>query len=763
MRYKQIKPISKQTLTEVNMSPTSLRQLASKINARAGMEFEMIVPNVKIDGGDDFESEPDYEYDERTGSIRNIRDFFHDGDHNSRRDVDKLVEELEQEFYEWQQEHLDEAWEHSGFEYLLKYLKENLSDDEVCDELGIEANEDGDYPEIGSEEYAKLAQKSYEENNSYYDNAREEFDEEYREDHDDSEWLNAVDYDYMSNIKDNFDINWPYWTEYQGNDVKNIADDFSGAIGRPVNHSTSYHGASREEGTYVVEPDTSLEGADNDDGGLEFVSPPLPIAELLSDLQKVKRWAKRRGCYTGADFDTGLHINVSVDGWAGIENLDYVKLAVLLGDEYVLQQFQRQSNTYCKSALGLVKDAIKKNPLTAKELLEKMKTHMNTAASKLIHTGITNKYTSINTKDGYIEFRSPGGDWLNEFYDKIEPTLLRFVVALDAAIDEDKYKQDYLKKLYKLLAPSGDKSTIEYFAKYVAGDLPKAALKSFVRQAQRERSPKGSELQSYNVKDVSGYVMMFQARNPNQAMQMAREQYPSRFRDIVDVSLHSVAATQQPAALPAQTQGNWGIWIQGHDRFLRMHNTLLTDNILRRFPSREAAEQWIEQCRAENPHMRTDIEVREIEPTQPARQSGTGTYELFDRRTGEAIPDSEFPARNQAEVNTRLDDYIEFGPHGISQTDARFAFGVRPVDNEPARPAPAAPVPGSTADIQQRRAQGEFTGAWRVVDPQGNEIYRFSGVGNSQSDANRVAIQWLRDHPEHMQSGAEVLPIMGDA
>ena len=195
--------------------------------------------------------------------------------------------------------------------------------------------------------------------------------------------------------------------------------------------------------------------------------------------------------------------------------------------------------------------------------------------------------------------------------------------------------------------------------------------------------------------------MMFQARNPNQAMQMAREQYPSRFRDIVDVSLHSVAATQQPAAQPAaqpaQTQGNWGIWIQGPDRFLRMHNTLLTDNILRRFPSREAAEQWIEQCRAENPHMRTDIEVREIEPTQPAR------------------------------------------------------------------PAPAAPVPGSTADIQQRRAQGEFTGAWRVVDSQGNEIYRFSGVGNSQSDANRVALQWLRDHPEHMQSGAEVLPIMGDA
>ena len=692
MRYKQIKPLLEQTLMEINMSPTSLRQLASKINARAGMEFEMIVPNVKIDGSDDFESEPDYDYDEPTGSIRNIRGFFHDGDHNSRRDVDNLVEELEQEFYEWRQERMDEEWASDGREFFEQWVRNNVSDDEW---ITGEDDEDED------ESFSKFVDREWEAQDRHYTDAYNEFVQDHEGDYDDGDWLNAVDYNYMSNIAGSFDINWPYWTEYQGDDdgmaVENIADDFSGAIGRPVNHSTDYHGASREEGTYVVEPDGSLKGADNDDGGLEFVSPPLPIAELLSDLQKVKRWAKRRGCYTGADYGTGLHINVSVDGWAGIENLDYVKLAILLGDEYVLQQFQRQSNNYCKSALGLVKDAIKKNPLTAKELLEKMKTHMNTAASKLIHTGITNKFTSINTKDGYVEFRSPGGDWLNEFEDKIEPTLLRFVVALDAAVHEDKYKQEYLKKLYKLLAPSGDKSTIEYFAKYVAGDLPKAALKSFVRQAQRERSPKGSELQSYNVKDVSGYVMMFQARNPNQAMQMAREQYPSRFRDIVDVSLHSVAATQQPAAQPAQTQGNWGIWLQGPARFLRMHNTLLTDNILRRFPSREAAEQWIEQCRAENPHMRTDIEVREIEPTQPAR------------------------------------------------------------------PAPAAPVPGSTADIQQGRAQGEFTGAWRVVDPQGNEIYRFSGVGNSQSDANRVALLWLRDHPEHMQSCAEVLPIMGDA
>jgi hypothetical protein len=702
MRYKQIKPISEQTLNEVNMSPTSLRQLASKINARAGMEFEMIVPNAE-GSEEDFESEPDYDMDERARSIDDICEFFHDGDMNGRREIDRLRQSMEEDFYSWQQEHLDEAWEHSGFEYLLKYLKENLSDDEVCDELGIEANEDGDYPDVGSEEYAKLAEKSFEENNSYYDSAREEFDEEYREDHDDSEWLQDSGYRRMTNIADNYDITWPYYTSPSdsgdGRSPEDIADEFSRAIGRPVNAATSYHGARREEGHYVVEPDGSLEASNRGDTGLEFVSPPLSISELLSDLQKVKKWADSEGCYTGAENNTGLHINVSVQGYT-LAKLDYVKLALLMGDEYVLKEFDRLSNNYCKSALGIIKDTIKRNPHTAREVLDKMKEHVNVAASKAIHAGTTNKFTSINTKDGYIEFRSPGGDWLNDFYDKIEPTLLRFVVALDAAIDEDKYKQEYLKKLYKLLAPSGDKSTIEYFAKYVAGEIPQAALKSFVRQAQRERNPNkdGSEdsLQYYDVKDATGYVMMFQARNPNQAMQMAREQYPSRFINIVDVSLHSTAATQQPAAQQTQTQGNWGIWVNGNNRFARMPNTIVTDNVLRRFPSREAAELWIEQQRASRPTIRTDIEVREIEPTQLVT------------------------------------------------------------------PEPAAPVPGSTADKQQQRAQGEFTGAWKVVDPQGNEIYRFSGVGNSQSDANRVAIQWLRDHPEHMQGGVEVLPIMGN-
>jgi hypothetical protein len=122
--------------------------------------------------------------------------------------------------------------------------------------------------------------------------------------------------------------------------IEDTADSFQTAIGRDVQASSSYHSGRVERPStkslhYIVEPDSSLDPDDSDAQGLEFVSPPLPIEELLSDLNKVKAWADKTGCYTNDS--TGLHINVSVPGWSGdLNQLDYVKLALLLGDEFVL-------------------------------------------------------------------------------------------------------------------------------------------------------------------------------------------------------------------------------------------------------------------------------------------------------------------------------------------------------------------------------------------------------------------------------------------
>lgn len=507
MKYKEI---LEQVITEINMSPGVLQRLAAGIDAKAGMEFEMIIPGVG--DSDDFESEPDYSQDERIRRFSDIEQFFYDGNFNGRRDVENLTTAIWEDYTDsdWLSEKKQEEWDEAAGDNIRNLVRRNYED-----EFRQQAEEEAmaQTPEFGvsgdeldaaiEERFKQLVEEKVEEimadGGEEYDKAFDKWqDEQWPEiwNNDDlfTDWLEDENMRYMSDITGRYDfITWPNWTENDGGgevDIQQVASEFESSIGRPVNYSRNYHGAKRTTDGYSVEPDGSLSPDTWPAGGLEFISPPLSINDMFSDLAKVYKWANDYGAYT--NHSTGLHINVSVPGWDGDSSkLDYVKLALLLGDEYILDKFGRAGNTYAKSALQIVKTHIQQRPEDAAALLQQMKQHLNTAAAKTIHTGVTNKYTSINVKSGYIEFRSPGGDWLNEDIKKIKATLLRFVVAMDAAVDENKYKDEYAKKLYKLLAPSNDTSdTLQYFAKFSAGELPRSALASFVKQAQLQRSMK---------------------------------------------------------------------------------------------------------------------------------------------------------------------------------------------------------------------------------------------------------------------------------
>ena len=768
-------------LDEVAMNPTRLKQEAAKTGAQAGMEFEMIVPNVKQEEGDG-DPEADYDSDESSGSIQNIRNFFYDRNYNGLREVESLVDELTQSYLEWADERRSEQWDSEGKDYLREYIEsegefdEDAALDEAYDQLGLTdeqkeaANKAGatttklkdtvgdeawkhwdQASDLAREKLDQFVEEEWDEQGRLYDNAREKWMDE-TDWPEESDWLESEGLYTMQDVESNYDITWPHWY-YPDNggelSVDDIGDEFSRMIGKPVNTSERYHGARREAGHYVVEPDGSLEPDDSSDGGLEFVSPPMPIDEMITDFNKVVAWAKKTGCYTNDS--TGLHINVSVPDFSR-EKLDYVKLALLLGDEYILKEFDREGNTFCKSALKQVKNNIRENPANAKKLLDGMKEGLSDIASKLVHSGATHKYTSINTKDGYIEFRSPGGDWLDADIPKIENTLLRFVVALDAAVDPQKYRKEYLKKLYKLLEPSKDSTdTIQYFAKYAAGELPKAALRSFVQQAQLERKVKadreGGKKYWYRV-DKEG-------------------------RGRSGASIEVVATSKEEALEKAASE--WNVPLN-----------LTTAAV---YPVRKYEEPENDKPR----------------------------YEIFNLNTNNSVEDAD-GITNDREALIRLDDYIHHGPHRLQPFQARDMFGIRRVgDSEPilAQPIRAtggetqdyklyrtadqsivytfqatsveearekaqawlldqgidrrgyglsrmdqpASAPGSTTDIQQQRAAGGFTGAWKVM-ADGREVHRFSGVGNVQRDANRVAIQWLRDNGYDQGTDIEVLPIM---
>jgi hypothetical protein len=74
---------------------------------------------------------------------------------------------------------------------------------------------------------------------------------------------------------------------------------------------------------------------------------------------------------------------------------------------------------------------------------------------------------------------------------------------------------------------------------------------------------------------------------------------------------------------------------------------------------------------------------------------------------------------------------------------------------------------GSSQDLQQQRSQGGFTGFWKILID-GEEVHRFSGVGNVQADANRVGQRWVLDQIRQgllnpvPGASVEVVPVMGN-
>lgn len=450
------------------------------------MEFEMIVPGV-IDADSPSSYEPDYDQDEPAVSIDDICEFF-DSDNNSSYTIGRLRRTLNEQYNDWKSTKVGELWAEEGLDYYTKWVKENVSDNEVAEYLEKEKDLFGETVPT-KKDWEQFIEDTFNEYGSkYYNKAMEDYSEEKvdEDDFDEEEFLESIGINRMSDVEDhvNVGLDWPHYTsiEPDGESIESVGDEFSDAIGKTVYASDNYHGARRSSNAYSLEPDGSI-NTDEGEAGLEFISPPMSIEEMLEDLHKVKKWADKRGAYT--DKSTGLHINVSIPEYSR-DKLDYIKLAVLLGDQYVLEQFGRLTNGYAESAIRLIKDRAKDNP-TVDKLLTQLQYNVESIASKLLHSGITDKYTSINTKNDYVEFRSAGGDWLDKNFDKIENTLLRFVVALDAALDPKKYKKEYQKQLYKVLKPKDPKSDMSMFARFMSGELTRNQYANLIEKQRKER------------------------------------------------------------------------------------------------------------------------------------------------------------------------------------------------------------------------------------------------------------------------------------
>jgi len=758
MRYREFE-LTEDELFELNMSPGNLARMSKNIDARVGMEFELIVPNADTDDEDEFESEPDYDADERfptgQGWTRDIMDFFRGGEMgNSTREIQRAIDDLNENFYAWVYEDQEE-WINSnlGQARVREIAYDNIDKDSYDTE----------------EELIKAVQDYIDENE---DSIRDQIIDEYNEDLDSKfeEWLDDQGINSMADFANEYNLEWPYWTEpdYGGRrgsvSIDDVAGDFGRAIGRPVNVSSSYHGATRRPGHYVVEPDSSLHGDEPGDGGLEFVSPPLTVAEMLEDIDAVAQWAERSGAYTNSS--TGLHMNVSVPNQS---KLDFVKLAMFLGDNYILEQFGREGNTYCKSILKNIIQKGRNEPERVSEMMRQFQNGLSDIASKILHTGETQKYSSINNRGDWVEFRSPGGDWLGrDNLDDVKNTMLRAVVALDVATKPEAFKQEYYKKLYKTLSKGKEDDTIQYFAQYAAGELPQSALKAFVRQIQGKR---GVEKLTKGAKDillvwkVTGNVS---SNYQSQGTEVVAQDEMGAFYEAMKkwqlnigsysieewAQLHRWRARPVRAATTADmnelSDRFYRVYVEGSSQGVYVYVKAMSEFQAKQLAMRRHPDIFANAATDDiNVVLDADYTGRETLPStyrarlgepEPVGREPPGQTQVQDFRVSYTATYDGEVRNNAVTVQARNADAAV----DVMRTNLqRAGYTVDRIEAEPVAVS-RLPDPPETVDTGSMPSRDqEFTGNWEVVSSNTNEVVRtIRGIGNAVADAVRYAARW---------------------
>lgn len=516
---------NEEQLDEVKMSPSALQQWANSDAAqgiRSGFEAELIFRDTVNDNDDDDEMEPDYDYDERASSVDGVIDFFRGGDYGdlSSREAEQLNDGLNEKYYEWYDERMMDAFRDEAEDLVRAVIQEEdwELDNEIQKQLELAQVPEDEFnaviqageraPRFTStkeqQAYAEanplytkyldaqteaedlldtLVEDSVRAQDKYYDAALDDYRENFQID-DDSDFFESIGLTYMSDIAAEYSLSWPYLTGSGGGnnggsrEWGEIGDSLERTVGMPVKVSGNYHSTTRKEGQWIVEPDSSLSADDRQDMGLEIVSPPMPLLQALEQLQAVTDWANSSEGNAYTNQSTGLHMGVSVPYKGG--DVDYVKLILFLGDEYVLQSFGREANSYTKSAMSKFRENIKAGRADPAGAMALMKSNLIEFAYREIQKGVgTGKYTSAHIQDGYIEFRSAGGDWLAEESadpQKLSSTMLRYARAMQIAASPAEERQEYAKKLYKLISPEGD-GQLALFSQFSAGQIDKEQLK----------------------------------------------------------------------------------------------------------------------------------------------------------------------------------------------------------------------------------------------------------------------------------------------
>lgn len=444
-------------LNELKMSPSALAKFAKTTSSTiiGGFEAECILADVRDD-----EHVPDYSADERFGhriDMEEVEQFF-----DAEVRTNAGMKNLNRQYEDWKEAKAN------------GYVEENL--ESMVEQLAYDYNRTKDEDnQLPNEEFVEDA-KTYLRDNveNQVDMSLHQFFWEYGHI---TDWRE---------ISDNFDIEWPHLQsavdkgDFDQDIAEDAAEELRGYLSRPVKVNADYHG-ERKDGFYHMEPDGSVTPEDATDMGVEIISPPMNLDEMMADLESVMRFIDLNA-YTNDS--TGLHINLSIPN----TSVDYTKLVLFLGDQHVLQQFGRQASDYARSSLiDLQNKASRGEATRAFDLLQQ---GLLDLAGKAVRDRNLNKKVSVNMHDSYVEFRAMGGDYITQWSD-VKNNILRFARALEVACDPMAERKEYALKLYKLLTSSqrvgAFTDAVQVFSLYNGGVLPKEQMVDYLRQRKLNR------------------------------------------------------------------------------------------------------------------------------------------------------------------------------------------------------------------------------------------------------------------------------------
>ena len=413
----------KQYLAEKAMNQTEFAKTLSRQGdkAKVGFEFEMVIPRHSSLLANQ-QGDRDYVYLRNIDTMDEILEYFVVSKSDQR--------SIDRDFDRWRDDR--------KAEFISNWVDDNGLDEDEVEEHG-----------------EKNARAMAEER------ARDEYESNHEDEATFAEYLNSalpsvyqflMDYGlepkYGWESDSGNDSSRVYIEEYAGDGEEvqkqtfvNVENDLSNFLNTTVTTPWKGSDVHFKNGDWLVVPDNSITPGKDGGVGVEVVSPPLPLKEALKALETMFKWMKANHAQTNKS--TGLHINISMPG---LENADLVKLVLFMGEKHVLKQFDRLNNEFTESQIKNIINNLTgtgKLPKSAKAMIDIAKGAMS-----------THKYSTVNIgklANGYLEFRVAGDLDYHHKYDLIKDTVLRFVSALEVAVDPEAYKKEYLKKLSRVL------------------------------------------------------------------------------------------------------------------------------------------------------------------------------------------------------------------------------------------------------------------------------------------------------------------------